>query len=183
MLKNVSVIILGSENVHGQEWTLGAMQGGELRSGRILLYQATQRERAPGLREPGATDFKWFLHLIPLRNVSVIQTRRLGLRLQVSPQLLGRVIALCFPALQWVVTGVYPVWTIRQLGVMKPCCCNEAPCWRRRARRRWGSSVSRPRGVLHGSSRCRMGRMVYRRLFVSWINVGATSLLLLCNLG
>lgn len=36
----------------------GAMQGGELRSGRILLYQATQWKEPPGLREPGATDFK-----------------------------------------------------------------------------------------------------------------------------
>lgn len=47
MLKNVSVIILGSENVHGQEWTGCWVQGGELRSGRILLYRATV-ERVPG---------------------------------------------------------------------------------------------------------------------------------------
>ena len=55
MLKNVSVIILGSENVHGQQRTGCCAGRRQRRSGRTLPYTA---ERAPGLREPGATDLK-----------------------------------------------------------------------------------------------------------------------------
>lgn len=152
----------------------GAMQGGELRSGRILLYRATQWKESPGLREPGATDFKWFLHLIPFRNVSVVIDQRLGLRLQVSPlQSLGRYCSV-FPC-----SSVSCNWGCTQFGPS-----DSWGSWSRAVAMRClvGGVGQTQVGVLslpaswstkHGSSRCRMGRMVYRRLFVSWINVGA----------
>ncbi|MXQ98139.1 hypothetical protein E5288_WYG003941 [Bos mutus] len=55
MLKDVSVIIFGSENVHGQERTGCRAGRRQRRSGRTLPSTA---ERAPSLREPGPTDLK-----------------------------------------------------------------------------------------------------------------------------
>ena len=141
----------------------GAAQGED--SGGQVVPCPTQRKEPPawGNREPLILN-EQFPHLIPSLEMPLWSQARdwiYGFRFLPC----GRWVIVCyFPVLQWVITGGCTPLGHQTVGVMKLCCCKEAPCWRRRAGAGGGLRLPASWGRRHGGGRCRTGCMAHRQL-------------------
>ena len=138
-------------------------------------------ERAPDLREPGATEYKWVISTCDpqFRNVIVVIGQRLDLRYRFLP--CGHwVTVLYFPALQWVIIGgcaqfgpsdSWGSWSRtvamkRRVGAEGQMQAGGLSLPASQSHNRATATVSLPasRGHKRGSGHCRVGCMVYRQL-------------------